>query len=191
MDSELAESVVAFKDVFGRRAIPATFGEASPETVERLKGTWGAPLRYRSFLLSTDPFDVETVTPVERVRLIPSSELASAQLTDEHGNALVQGWRRSWVVIGQSTVFGNPYFLDVGELDPEGDCPVFTTEAGSDSLKPVLCASTFRQFLRILAVTMEAAAEFDDDVDEDEFRGALEPRVGAIDPAALRAGHWT
>ena len=66
---------------------------------------------------------------------------------------------------------------------------------GADSLKPVLCASSFQQLLRILATGMEVATGFGngvlDDDDEAIFREALGPKIKTIDSAALRAGHWT
>ena len=105
------------------------------------------------------------------------------------------GWKSSWVVVGESSLLGDPYFLDTAKLDPEGDCPVYTAMSGQDRWNPTLAASTFAQFLRIVATAMEVAAGFGDaimdDEDEDSFREALGPRVKVIDVAALRAGHWT
>ena len=48
MDSDLAESVAALKDIFGRRGIPATFGKAEPAQVEELRKTLRNPSRYRA-----------------------------------------------------------------------------------------------------------------------------------------------
>ncbi len=138
------------------------------------------------------------MTPVERVRLIPAAELVKAQ-------ALVQtpgasgtpplDWKASWVVIGESSLLGDPYFLDVAKLDAEGDCPVYTAMSGQERWNATLAASSFAQFLRILSTAMEIAAGFGDaimdDEDEDSFREALGPKVKTIDAAALRAGHWT
>jgi hypothetical protein len=66
---------------------------------------------------------------------------------------------------------------------------------GTDTMKPELCASSFQQFLRILATSMEVASGFGDAVmdDDDEaiFRETLAPKIKTIDSAALRAGHWT
>ena len=79
--------------------------------------------------------------------------------------------------------------------DPEGDCPVYTAMSGQERWQPTLAASSFAQFLRILATAMEIAQGFGDaimdDEDEDSFREALGPKVKVIDAAALRAGHWT
>ena len=77
MDSDLAEAVASLKDIFARRSIPATFGKAAPATVESLRKSLRIPARFRAFLGEADPVDVETVTPVERVRLIPSAFLAA------------------------------------------------------------------------------------------------------------------
>jgi hypothetical protein len=197
VDSDLAEAVAALKDIFGRRNIPATFGKADAALVEELRKSFRIPARYRAFLLAADPTDVETVTPVERLRLIPSDRLAAEQVgfsvaTD--GTPAVPGWRKSWVVIGRSALLGDPYFLDVAKLDAEGDCPVFTAMTGTESLKPELCASSFQQLLRILATGMEVATGFGDSTDDDDesiFREALGPKIKTIDAAALRAGHWT
>ena len=196
MDSDLAESVAALKDIFARRGIPATFGKAQPEVIEQLRKTLRVPARYRAFLLAADPVDVETVTPIERVRLIPSDKLITEQVPMKaDGTPEVLGWRKSWIIIGRSALLGDPYFLDISKLDAEGDCPVFTSMQGTDSLKPELCASSFQQFLRILATSMEVASGFGeavlDDDDEAIFREALAPRIKTIDSAALRAGHWT
>ncbi len=201
MDSDLAESVAALKDSFARRGIPAQFGKAESAVIDELRKTLRVPSRFRSFLQEADPVDVETVTPVERVRLFPSSKLLAEQLGGANGaeaaegQALPPGWRKSWVVIARSALLGDPYFLDISKLDAEGDCPVYSCMLGTESLKPELCASSFQQFLRILATAMEVASGFGesglDDDDEAIFREALAPKIKTIDSAALRAGHWT
>lgn len=195
MDSDLAESVAALKEIFAKRGIPASFGKADPAAVEELRKTYRVPARYRSFLLGADPVDVETVTPVERVRLFPSHKLASEQNLGGKRTDEIPNWRKSWVIIARSALLGDPYFLDVSKLDAEGDCPIYTCMIGTDSVKPELCASSFQQLLRILATSMEVATGFGeallDDDDEAIFREALAPKIKTIDSAALRAGHWT
>ncbi len=197
MDSDLAESVTALKDIFTRRGIQATFGKADPAVVEELRKTLRIPARYRAFLQEADPVDVETVTPVERVRLFPAARLAAEQKLEgaPAGQALPAAWRKSWIIIGRSALLGDPYFLDISKLDAEGDCPVYSSMMGTDSIKPELCASSLQQFLRILATSMEVATGFGngvlDDDDEAIFREALGPKIKTIDSAALRAGHWT
>jgi hypothetical protein len=195
VDSDLAESVAALKDIFSRRAISVRFGKATPAVVEELRKALRVPARYRAFLLAADPLDVETVTPVERVRLIPSDKLVSEQSMGDGGAVAQAAWRKSWIVIARSALLGDPYFLDISKLDAEGDCPVFTCMMGTDSIKPELCGSSFQQFLRILATSMEVASGFGDAImdDDDEaiFRETLAPKIKTIDSAALRAGHWT
>jgi hypothetical protein len=192
MDSDLAESLKALKEVFTHRHLRAEFGKADPARVETLRTTLKIPRRFREFLLEADPLRVETRTPVERVELIPSERLLDEQKSAGPGSG---GWRPSWVVIAHSTVLGDPYFLDVSTLDAEGDCAVLTAMSGTDSWKPRLCASSFAMFLRILAVTMEAAKDFPEssvDMDDEQvFREALGPRIRQYDPAAAKAGHWT
>lgn len=194
MDSDLADAVQGLKAVFAKRKIEAVFGKAAPDAVERLKKELKIPPRYRAFLLGANPERVETVTPVERVRFMPASELTAAQsLVRKDGGPA--DWKTSWVVIAESSLLGDPYFLDVSKLDPEGDCPVYTAMSGQDRWTPTLAASSIAQFLRIVATAMEIAAGFGDaimdDEDEDSFREALGPKVKVIDAAALRAGHWT
>jgi hypothetical protein len=200
VDSDLAESVTALKDIFTRRGIQATFGKADPAVVEELRKTLRIPARYRSFLQDADPVDVETVTPVERVRIFPAGRLVAEQTVEgaavlEAGQKLPAAWRKSWIIIGRSALLGDPYFLDISKLDAEGDCPVYSSMLGTDSIKPELCASSFQQFLRILSTSMEVATGFGngvlDDDDEAIFREALGPKIKTIDSAALRAGHWT
>jgi hypothetical protein len=148
-------------------------------------------------LLAANPEKVETVTPVERIHLIPAEELVKAQKVSlaPSGGAAPADWKASWVVVGESSLLGDPYFLDVSKPDPEGDCPVYTAMSGQERWAPTLAASTFAQFLRILSTAMEVAAGFGDaimdDEDEDAFRESLGPKVKIIDSAALRAGHWT
>lgn len=189
MDSDLADAVEGLKTVFGRRKIAVEFGKAPADRVDALKKQLRIPSRYRAFLLGADPLKVETVTPVERVRLLPSDELGKQTPTG------AADWKPSWVVVGESSLLGDPYFLDVSKPDPEGDCPVYTAMSGQERWTPTLAASSFAQFLRILATAMEIAAGFGDaimdDEDEDSFREALGPKVKVIDAAALRAGHWT
>ena len=202
MDSDLAESLKALKEVFGRRHLRAEFGKADPARVEVLRSKLRIPRRFREFLLEADPLSVETRTPVERVELIPSERL----LDEQKGRALTDtgatlsgpgpgGWRPSWIVIGHSTLLGDPYFLDTSTLDAEGDCSVLTAMSGTETWKPRLCASSFAMFLRILAVTMDAAKDFPEssvDMDDEQvFREQLGPKIREYDPAAAKAGHWT
>ena len=198
MDSDLADAVSGLKEIFKRRKLDAVFGKAPPELVEQLKKELRVPSRFRKFLLAANPTSVETVTPVERIRLIPAEELVKAQslvTAPGDGQKISQDWKSSWVLIGESSLLGDPYFLDVAKLDPEGDCPVYTAMSGQDRWAPKLAASSFAQFLRILSTAMEIAAGFGDaimdDEDEDSFREALGPKVKVIDTTALRAGHWT
>ncbi|MDP9036581.1 MAG: SMI1/KNR4 family protein [Myxococcota bacterium] len=198
MDSDLAEAVEALKAVFSKRKLPCSFGKASQPLVDELRKALRVPSRYRSFLLSANPEKVETVTPVERIRLIPAEELIKTQqLVKAPGEsgAAPADWKPAWIVIGESSLLGDPYFLDVSKPDPEGDCPVYTAMSGQDRWSPTLAASSFAQFLRILSTAMEIAAGFGDaimdDEDEDSFREALGPKVKIIDTAAMRAGHWT
>lgn len=198
MDSDLADAVEGLKAVLQRRGLEATFAKASPELVDQLKKQLKIPPRVRNFFLSANPTRVETATPVERVRLIPAEEIERAQTSvtsPGDGATAPADWKPSWVVIAESALLGDPYFLDVAKLDPEGDCPVFTAMSGQDRWQPTLAASSFAQFLRILATAMETAAGFGDaimdDEDEDSFREALGPKIKVIDAAALRAGHWT
>lgn len=197
MDSDLADALSALKAIFQRRKLSATFGKTPPELVDTLKKQFRIPPRYRTFLTEANPEQVETDTPVERIRLIPSGELAKVQehIRSGAGGASPAEWKPSWIVVGESSLLGDPYFLDVSKPDPEGDCPVYTAMSGQEKWVPTLAASSFAQFLRILAMAMEVAAGFGDaimdDEDEDSFREALGPKVKVIDPAALRAGHWT
>jgi len=197
VDSDLAESVAALKDIFSRRGIQATFGKAEPAVVEEVRKTLRVPSRYRAFLQAADPVDVETVTPVERVRLFPAGRLLGEQKLEGAADPAkaAAAWRKSWIIVGRSALLGDPYFLDVSKLDAEGDCPVYSCMMGTDSIKPELCASSFQQFLRILATSMEVATGFGngvlDDDDEAIFREALGPKIKTIDSAALRAKHWT
>jgi hypothetical protein len=202
VDSDLAESLQALKAAFEKRKISAEFGHAEPALVETLRKSLRIPYRYRTFLLEADPIKVETVTPIEKVRLVSSSELTREQagFAVEKGGlpepaSKDNGWRKTWVLIGQSSLLGDPYFLDVAKLDAEGDCSVYTAMSGAGRWEPLLCGSTFAQFVRILAAGMEVAQGFGeammDDDDEAAFREALGQKIKTIDAAALRAGHWT
>jgi hypothetical protein len=199
VDSDLADAVEALKAVFAKRKLPCSFGKTPPALIEELRKELRVPARFRSFLLEANPEKIETVTPVERIRLIPSEELVKAQLPVREGpgegGKTPAEWKPSWVVIGESSLLGDPYFLDVSKPDPEGDCPVYTAMSGQERWTPTLAASSFAQFLRILSMAMEIAAGFGDaimdDEDEDAFRETLGPKVKVIDAAALRAGHWT
>jgi hypothetical protein len=204
LDSDLAESISALRNSFERRKVPVQYGKADPSVVELLRTKLRIPRRFREFLLASDPVDVETATPAERVRLIPAAKLLDEQkgfALQEDGQARPQGqtgphgWRNSWVIIGHSTLLGDPYFLDTATLDAEGDCHVYTAMNGTEQWKPRLCASSFAMFLRILAIGMEVAKGFPDrglDVDDEQvFREALGPKIREYDPAAVKAGHWT
>jgi hypothetical protein len=204
LDSDLAESISALRNSFERRKVPVQYGKAETSAVEALRAKLRIPRRFREFLLACDPVDLETVTPAERVRLIPSAKLLDEQCgfaLQEDGQARAQGqtgpngWRSTWVIVGHSALLGDPYFLDTASADAEGDCQVYTAMNGTELWKPRLCASSFAMFLRILAIGMEVAKGFperDLDVDDEQvFREALGPKIREYDPAALKAGHWT
>ena len=198
MDGDLAESVSALKAIFEERFIPANFGKAEASLVERLRAKLKISERYAAFLAAANPVDVETATPAERVRFIPAEELEAEQLGYSVGDGETQpmtGWRTDWIVIAHSAMLGDPYFLDTSRVDVEGDCPVMTAMSGTDTLKPVLCASSFERFVRILATGMQVATGFAeqsfDDQDEALFREAMVSKLRVIDTAALRGGHWT
>lgn len=202
MDSDLAESISALKEAFEQRGLKATYGAADEQLVRSLAQTFRLPRRYREFLAGCDPLDVETVTPAERIRLIPASELEEEQkgyALDEAGELRSSpsptGWRPGWIIVGHSSLLGDPYFLDTGDPDAEGDCPVYTAMSGTDVWQPKLCASSFALFLRILAIGLEVGQGFDVndyDVDNEQvFRESLAPKIRQFDPAAVKAGHWT
>src|SRR5271170_1064386 len=122
MDSDLADAVEALKAVFLKRKLPCTFSKAPAPLVDDLRKLLRVPSRFRNFLLAANPEKVETVTPVERIRLIPAAELAKAQAlvqTPGANGAAPLDWKASWVVIGESSLLGDPYFLDVSKPDPE------------------------------------------------------------------------
>ena len=165
MDSDLADAVEGLKTAFQKRKLDCAFGKADKALIEDLRKKLRIPARYRAFLIAADPLKVETVTPVERVRLMPASELEKAQdtvKTSQEGGPVPLDWKASWVVIAESSLLGDPYFLDVSKLDAEGDCPVYTAMSGQERWNPTLAASSFAQFLRILSTAMEIAAGFGD-----------------------------
>lgn len=196
MDSDLAESVSALKSIFEKRFIPANFGRNGDDVLRGLKQRLTLTDRYTAFLRAADPLDVETASPSERVRFIPAAELEHEQLGYGQGDAdnpPLSGWRDGWVVIAHSALLGDPYFLDTTRGDAEGDCPVMTAMSGTD-LKPVMAATSFACFVRILAIAMEIAEDFPDDGDPDDehiFREALARKIRVVDPAAVRERHWT
>jgi hypothetical protein len=206
VDSDLAESISALRQAFDKAGKKGgqspSFGQASPELLDRLKDKLRLPRRYRTFLKACDPVDTEVATPTERVCLIAASDLEREQrgfaLTEDGERRSApsdSGWRPEWIIIGHSGLLGDPYFLDVSKADAEGDCPVYTAMSGTDLWQPKLCASTFAMFVRILAINLEVAQDFDiDDYDMDNervFREAVAPRIREYDPAAVKAGHWT
>lgn len=197
MNSDLTKSVAELQDIFVRRDLQASFDKADPAVVGELQKNLRIPPQYTEFLRSANPLDVETVTPTERVRLFPAHQLDAQQYGKSGGETLVPlaMWRKSWVIIARSTLLDAPYFLDVSKIDTRGDCPVYFASIGEGSVSPRLCASSFQQFLQILATSMEVATEFPETVqsDDDEvvFREALATRIKMIDTAALREGLWT
>ena len=201
MDSDLVEAVDKLKAILDRRTIQYTLGAAPRDVVDGVKQRLKLPPRYRSFLLEANPIELQVATPVETIQFIPVSELLAEQVgfsLSADLRPLAPGkegsWRRSWVVIAKGFL-GDPYFLDVTQGDAEGDCPVFTAMSGTDRWDPHLASSSFVQFLQILATASEVADGFGEAElgvdDEDVFREALAPRIRTLDPAALRAGHWT
>jgi hypothetical protein len=202
VDSDLSESIAALRRALEKAGLAPQLGQASPELLDRLKERFRVPRRYRGFLKACDPRGVEIATPTERVELIAAADLEREQVgyaATERGELITapseSGWRSSWIIIARSGLLGDPYFLDVSKADAEGDCPVYTAMSGTEAWQPKLCASTFATFLRILAINLEVACDFDiDDYDADNervFREAVAPRIREYDPAAVKAGHWT
>jgi hypothetical protein len=202
VDSDLSESISALRQAFEKAGQSPKLGQASAELLDRLKEKLRLPRRYRGFLKACDPLDVEIATPTERVHLIAATDLEREQsgYALNGSGALItspseSGWRPEWIIIAHSGLLGDPYFLDVSRADAEGDCPVYTAMSGTEAWQPKLCASTFATFVRILAINLEVARDFDiDDYDADNervFREAVAPRIREYDPAAVKAGHWT
>ena len=79
---------------------------------------------------------VKFAYPVERVRLFPSEEILKGSAVTASAD-----WKPAWVVVGESSLLGDPYFLDVSKPDPEGDCPVYTAMSGQERWAPTLAAS--------------------------------------------------
>ena len=69
--------------------MPVQYGKAEPAVVEALRSKLRIPRRFREFLLASDPVDLETVTPAERVRLIPAAKL----MDEQRGFALLEDGR--------------------------------------------------------------------------------------------------
>lgn len=202
MDSDLAESISALRQAFDSGGHSPTLGQAPTGLLDGLREKLRLPRRYRSFLEDCDPVEVEIATPIERVCLLPASDLEQEQrgyaLEDDgslRSTPTAAGWKPEWVIIGHSGLLGDPYFLDVSNADAEGDCPVYTAMSGTDQWQPKLCASSFAMFVRILAINLEVAQGFDiDDYDTDNervFRESVAPRIREYDPAAVKAGHWS
>lgn len=202
MDSDLTESISALEKSLELLGLDAHFSAADPKVLATLKERFALPRRYLEFLASSNPVNVETATPAERVQLLAAGDLIAEQA--EHcigpdGQLITKptrnGWRPSWFVVARSALLGDPYFIDTTQVDAEGDCPVYTAMSGTEVWQPKLCASGFAMFIRVLAVTMEVAEDFDlDDYDPDNervFREAVGPHIRAIDQAAQKAGHWT
>jgi len=201
VDSDLIEAVDKLKAVLDKRSGSYCFGTVPKNVVAEASQRLGLPFRYRSFLTEANPVELQTVTPVESIQFIPAEELLQEQVGFSLGEDLKPvpagqrgSWRKEWVVIAYG-VLGDPYFLDTSAGDAEGDCPVYTAMSGTERWDPTLAASSIVQFLQVLAAAMEVAEGFGEaDVgvdDEDVFREALGPKIRPIDPAALRAGHWT
>jgi hypothetical protein len=202
VDKDLSESIAALKQAFEKSGQEPTLSSASPALLTALEEKLRLPRRYRKFLTTCDPVEVEIVTPTERVVLVGASDLEKEQYGfalspagERRSSPTEAGWRPEWVIIGHSGLLGDPYFLDVSKVDAEGDCPVYTAMSGTEQWQPKLCASTFAMFVRILAINVDVAQGFDvDDYDSDNetaFREAVGPRIREYDPAAVKAGHWT
>lgn len=196
MDSDLNDSIQQLRRVFEARRLPLTLAEASVAEVEAARKELRLPPRYKSFLKECNPIALESVTPVERIRFFPVSELAGEQARFRSPEGRPDpSWKNTWVVIGESTLLGDPYFLDVDKEDAEGDCPVYTAMSGESRWVPTLAGSSFAQFLAIVAAGMDLAKGFAEGIidvdDEANFRENLAPRVRVIDTAAAKSGHWT
>jgi hypothetical protein len=198
VDSDLAESVSALKEIFEKRRLAARWGKTDDAALKALKQKLRLVPRYVAFLKGADPLDVETVTPSERVRFVPASDLEKEQAGYGKSDGTTrarEGWKEGWIVIAHSALLGDPYYLDTTRPDAEGDCPVMTVMSGAGTARPVLAASSFCSFVHILAAAMDVASGFANDGldpdDEQIFREALAPKVKVIDAAAAREGHWT
>jgi hypothetical protein len=202
VDSDLTESISALKESLRLLDLEAHFGQADPRVITQLKERFGLPRRYLDFLAESNPVHVETVTPAERIQFISAADLVAEQADyclGPDGQLITKptrsGWRPSWFIVARSGLLGDPYFIDTTQIDAEGDSPVYTAMSGTEVWQPKLCASSFAMFVKVLAVTLEVAEDFDlDDYDPDNervFREAIGPRIREVDAAAQKAGHWT
>ncbi len=196
VDSDLNDSIQQLRRIFESRRLPLTLGELSSTEVDVLRKELRLPPRYRSFLRECNPVEFESVTPVERIRFFSGSELSVEQKRFRLPDGVLDpSWKSSWVVIGESTLLGDPYFLDVDREDAEGDCHVYTAMSGEVRWVPTLAGSSLAQFFAIISAAMDLAKGFAEGIidvdDEANFRENLAPRVRVIDNAAAKAGHWT
>ncbi len=196
MDSDLNDSIVQLRRVFEARRLPLTLSEVPVAEVDALRKQLRLPPRYRSFLRECNPIALESVTPVERIRFFPLSEVYTEQERFRAPDGTIDpSWKSSWIVVGESTLLGDPYFLDVDKEDAEGDCPVYTAMSGEGRWVPTLAGSSLAQFFAIVAAAMDLARGYAEGIidvdDEASFRENLAPRVRVIDNAAAKAGHWT
>ncbi len=192
MDADLVEAVAALQDGFKEAGQRFLVGKGDPAVVAELKKRFALTARFRDFLLAFDAHDVDAALPIERVRFLPVSELAAANAPSTERGA---DWKPTWFLFAESSLLGDPYFLDLGSRDSEGDCPVRTAMSGQDRWQPTLAASSFAQFLRIIGAGLKLAKGFGtrlaDVDDEDTFREGMVSRLRAIDGGALKSGHWT
>ncbi|PFD98369.1 hypothetical protein COE15_21500 [Bacillus cereus] len=55
-------------------------------------------------------------------------------------------WKESWFVIGYEELMGDPFFVDVKDID----FPVYTAEHGMGEWEPLLHSDSLKEFLSVL-----------------------------------------
>ncbi len=104
------------------------------------------------------------------------------------------GWRAGWIIIGHSSLLGDPYFLDVSSRT-RGGLPRVHGDERHRHLESAAVRLQFRDVSAHLGRRYGRGQGLPrDDIDMDDeqvFREALGPKIREYDPAALKAGHWT
>ena len=153
-------------------ALPPTL-PANPATVASMAQRYGLPPLYRDFLTALGRDSLTIVPgPFQALTLYAAPELERAQVgfrgarPGDESFVAPHSWRRNWVVIAYDN--GDPYFLDVGKQNPDGDGPVWTAMHGTGTWEPTLAASSLAQFLRILRVWVYYVVPHHDPQNPDE-----------------------
>lgn len=196
MKNDLADAAKELNEALGKSGGSGKLQKGDDAFIEKLKNKYSLCDVYVNFLKNYNPKEVVIDTfPFESLDLYSAEMLEKGQEGYSYNpveKKEIKEWDKNWVVIAYDA--GDPYFIDLSEKK-NGDCKVYTAAHGEGEWEPQLVASSFVQFLTILAAWLDVRSDkdlYDQKKMEltKEGKDILAEKISKIDLEAYEGGYW-